>query len=224
MNIKITKEQHERLCKVDFEEYLFGSQLHGISNENSDRDFIRVYNQHAIFERNFYSYLPNIHSFQYDDVENNTQYVWMSEEQFWRNLWSGDGNMTADVVILSNRFTEPLHLCYTYKIIKGYLGTGKRDLKLHGKNDKKRFHAYRSFMMAEKLMQRELPTQLDIIELKKSYLPPTSVLIELEKVLRTRLNDMFQNNEILSYPVWKLEDNLLNLQVSSNNIKEFKYD
>ena len=34
MNIKITKEQHERLCLENYEEYLFGSQLHGIANEN----------------------------------------------------------------------------------------------------------------------------------------------------------------------------------------------
>ena len=80
MNIKITKEQHERLCTTDFEEFLFGSQLHGIANKNSDKDFIRVYKNKNLFKEGVYSHLPNIHSFQYDDVENNTQYIWMSEE------------------------------------------------------------------------------------------------------------------------------------------------
>ena len=43
MNLKITKEQHERLCSTHFNEYIFGSQLHGIASENSDEVFIRVY-------------------------------------------------------------------------------------------------------------------------------------------------------------------------------------
>ena len=42
MNIKINKELHEQLCKLEYKEYLFGSQLHGIANENSDYDYIRV--------------------------------------------------------------------------------------------------------------------------------------------------------------------------------------
>lgn len=89
MNIKITKEQHERLSNQFFNEYIFGSQLHGIASEDSDEDYIRVYDFDDVFPLERYTLpynLPNIHSFQYDDVENNKQYVWMSEEQFWRNL------------------------------------------------------------------------------------------------------------------------------------------
>lgn len=44
MNIKITKEEHERLCRVPYEEYLFGSRLFGTHTEKSDYDYIRVYN------------------------------------------------------------------------------------------------------------------------------------------------------------------------------------
>ena len=42
MNIKISKEQHERLCHLEFDEFLFGSQLHGIAGKDSDYDYIRV--------------------------------------------------------------------------------------------------------------------------------------------------------------------------------------
>ena len=46
----------------------------------------------------------SIHSWQFDDEENNTQYVWLTERQFYQNLFSGDGNMIADVVLLSGDF------------------------------------------------------------------------------------------------------------------------
>lgn len=227
MNIKITKEQHERLCKTWFKEYIFGSQLHGIATENSDEDYIRLYLFDDVFPLEMFSmpyYLPNIHSFQYDDVNNDKQYVWMSEEQFWRNLWSGDGNMVADVVLLSGEWGDPLHLCRTYKICKAYLGVAKRDLKLHGGIEKKCFHAYRSLMMAEKLMDNVLPTVQDIIDLKASNLPSTDVLKYKEGALRDRLNLMYNNGEILSYPKFEVDDTLLGMMFDSNNIKEFKYE
>lgn len=210
MNIKITKEQHERLCLEPFKEYLFGSQLHGIANENSDYDYVRVISDD--FYLSFTSlakYLPNIHSWQYDG-DNNTQYVWMTEKQFYHNLFSGDGNMLCDIVILSGNFDDPLFLTRTYKIIKGYIGTAKRDLKLHGSWDKKRFHAVRSFYMAEKLMKKEIPTTE---ELKKK-----------EVELRSALNDMLNKGEIDLYPSFSSNDDLIQLLLNANNIREFKYD
>lgn len=130
MNMKITKELHQQLCKLDFNEYLFGSRLHGIATETSDSDYIRVISDD--FYDNFTSlarYYPNIHSFQYTEGKD-IQYIWMTVSQFWNNLFSADGNMIADVVILSGEFENPLHLCRSYRVIKGYLGLVKRDLKL----------------------------------------------------------------------------------------------
>lgn len=226
MNIKITKEQHERLSEKYFAEYIFGSQLHGIASEDSDEDYIRVYDFDDVFPSEKFTLpyrLPSIHSFQHDDVENNKQYVWMTEEQFWRNLWSGDGNMVADVILLSGRFNNPLHLCRTYKICKAYIGVSKRDLKLHGNVEKKCFHAYRSLMMAEKLMDNVLPTTQDIIDLKASTLPSKEELFEKERELRKRLNDMYNKGEITLYPKFEVDDDLLGTMFDSNNIKEFKY-
>ena len=148
----------------------------------------------------------------------------MSEEQFWRNLWSGDGYMVADVVLLSGEWKDPLHLCRTYKICKAYLGVAKRDLKLHGGVEKKCFHAYRSLMMAEKLMDNVLPTVQDIIDLKASMLPSTEELFEKERELRGKLNDMYNRGEILSYPKFDVKDDLLGMMFDYNNIKEFKYE
>lgn len=220
MNIKLTKEEHERLCSSSFVEYVFGSKLHGIATEESDTDYIRVYEFNEVFgDESIGIFLPNIHSLQYDDNENNNQYVWMTTEQFYRNLLSGDGNMVADVHLLSGRFYRPMRYCRTQNVIKAYLGVAKRDLKMHGYIEKKRFHAYRSLMMAEKLIDNVLPTVQDIIDLKASKLPPTEELIILEKKLREELFEL----KLPRYPVIPVADTLLTKFYDSNNINEFKY-
>lgn len=227
MNIKISKELHEQLCQLEYKEYLFGSQLHGIANENSDYDYIRVISD------DFYSrfsslarFLPNIHSWQFDGES--VQYIWMTETQFWRGLFSGDGNNLSDVVLLSGKFENPMFLCKTYKIIKGFIGVAKRDLKLHGNNDKKKFHALRSMYMAEMLMDNKPPTVEGIKLLYKNYgecyLPSTEALKNKEVLLRERLNNMLNKGEIDLYPRFKEEDELVQILSHSNNIREFKYE
>jgi len=229
MNLKITKKLHEELPELKFEEYVFGSHLHGISNENSDYDYVRVIGDglYKHFE-SLAKYLPNIHSWQYDDVENKTQYVWMTQTQFYRNLFSGDGNMIADIVLMSGKFPDPLFLCRTYKIIKGYLGVAKRDLKLHGhktKSEKKIFHAMRSLYMAKCLMNNYLPNTQDIINLKLGSVEPSHVegLFDKESKYRKKLNEMLENKEIDMYPLFMESNELIQLMVNSNNVKEFKY-
>lgn len=226
MNVKINNKLHTELCKLSYKEYLFGSQLHGIATLESDFDYVRVISDS--FYKRFNSlakYYPNIHSFQYDG-SNNTQYIWMTESQFYYNLFSGDGNMLADIIILSGEWSEKdaLHLTHTYKIIKGYLGVAKRDLKLHGKIEKKRFHSLRSLMMAEKLINKELPNVGDIQMLKfVTNLPSKDKLLEIETTLRERLNRMLDRGEITHYPEFKEEDELVEIMMNSNNIKEFRY-
>lgn len=228
MNIKITKEHHDCLCTLPYKEYLFGSQLHGIANKNSDFDYVRVISDD--FYLSFTSlakYLPNIHSWQYDG-DNNTQYVWMTEKQFYHNLFSGDGNMLCDIVILSGKFDNPLFLTRTYKIIKGYIGVTKRDLKLHGNTEKKQFHALRSLYMADELLDGELPTVEKIKQLYKNYsgvnLPSKEYLVKKEQELRNRLNDMLNKGEIDMYPKFIESNELVQIMINTNNIREFKYE
>lgn len=232
MNVKINKQQHEYLCKhySDYNEYLFGSHLHGIATEESDKDVIRVISNDFYDEFNISkaTFLPNIHSFQYDDSENNMQVAWMTERQFWYNLWSGDGNMIADVVILSGHWDEPTIKLYTftYKVIKGYLGVAKRDLKLHPKSDKKRFHAWRSLKFASILLNGGIPTVSDIIKLKDEEVPSNSYMSLAESEIRAKLNVMLDRGDIRHYPEFAgFENNsLVKLMIESNNIREFRYE
>jgi len=224
MNIKISKEHHKKLESYGFIEYLFGSQLHGIATQKSDHDYVRVISDSFYEEFNTLAkFLPNIHSWQYDDKEKNIQYVWMTESQFYRNLFSGDGNMIADIVLLSGKFKNPIHLCRTYKIIKGYLGVAKRDLRLHGSSEKKRFHAWRSLYTAKCLINNFLPSVKDIKKLKKLPTPGKTLLSIREKELRDELSTMLHKNEIKLFPEFNEGNELAQIMIDGSNTKEFKY-
>ncbi len=221
MNIKITKQQHERLCGHEFTQYAFGSRLFGTHTESSDYDYIRIYEYDDVFDTK--SYHPNIHSFQYDDVDNNSQYIWMTKEQFYGCMFSGDGTMQTDILMFSGKFTseEAMNICRTYKVIKAYCGVARRDVKLHG-TDKKRFHAQRGIYIARSLMNGVLPNIKDIQNISKNLLERKE-LISLANETRNEANQMYMDGKLNNYYVPNTYDDLLNLMIGANNIKEFRY-
>lgn len=222
MNVKITKEQHERLCKSKYIEYEFGSRLFGTHREDSDYDYMRIYKYDSVYKKVIKG-LPNIHSLQYDNSENNTQYIWVTEEQFWTNLYSGDGTIHSDILMFSEGADDlALKMCRTFKIIRAYCGVAKRDLKLHnGKN--KLFHANRSLYIAECLIDNILPTKEKIQEIALN-LENKEVLLQKEIRTRQKASDMYQNHLLHNYYIPETEDDLLNIILQSNNTRKFKYE
>ena len=226
MNIKITKKQAEYFkqgglfpCK-----YIIGSYLYKTNRENSDTDYLIYYNS---FHKKSDLFYPNYHRFQYDDVENNAQYIFTSHESFWKNLFSGDSTINADVVLFHHDLAneEKLNMCRTYNIIKSFIGFAKRDIKNYkadkGKN--KLFHIERGLYCAEKLMNNELPI---LEEFKTFGNKHISDLEELEHNLRNKCNVMFEKNELTMYPKLPIEEpvnDLERLLIEANNIKEFRY-
>lgn len=233
MHVKITKEQHERLVNSNslIKEYKYGSHLFDMANENSDIDLLRIYDPTKVFnevEFKLIDHLPNIHSFQYDDVDNNTQIVWITPDQFWKGAASGDGIINLDICIFYDLWD--VEQLFTYNIIKAYLGIAKRDLKQFHKA-KKLFHAHKSLYIANCLMEKERPSEANIREIGLGhYTLPANILIENEKHLRIKLNKMLDDGLILHYHIpincetYKTEDSLLLTMVNANNVREFKYD
>lgn len=221
MNIKIDKIHHDRLSEASYKEYVFGSRLFGTNDENSDYDYIRVYKYDDVFNKTDFHY-PNIHSFQYDDKENNSQYIWMTERQFWYNLYSGDGTMMSDILLFSGEFEEiALKMTRTYKIIRAYLGVAKRDLKK--KNDsKKLFHAERSLYIAMTLIDGNIPNVEDIQNIKR-FPSEYDYLTEMEDRLRKKASSMYEKKELHNYYIQESGDALLDIMLQANNIREFKY-
>jgi len=225
MNIKITKEQHERLNKSRYIEYEFGSRLFGTNKEDSDYDYMRVYNYDSVFKEKVNG-LPSIHSFQYDDLENNSQYIWVSEEQFWANLKSGDGTIHSDILLFTGgneRIGEQvLKTCRTFKLIRAYCGVAKRDLKLHN-NKNKLFHANRSLYIAECLIDNILPKKEEIQKIALN-LKDKKYCIEMEGYLRQKASDMYQNHLLENYYIQETDDDLLNIMLQANNTRQFHYE
>lgn len=224
MNVKITKEEHERLQPAIIHKWLFGSRLFGTHSEDSDFDYICIYDYDWVYGEQTDYFLPNIHSFQYDDKENNTQYVYMTNKQFWVNLYSGDGTMQTDIVMFSGDWDESeiMTLCRTYKIIKAYCGMAKRDMTMHPNDPKKRFHAKRSVYIAQSLLDGQLP-KLDIIQtFKGGDFNPGDIIAD-SKSIRAHASDGYQNKRLHNYSIPLTSDSLLNKMLATNNIREFKY-
>lgn len=225
MNIKITKEQHERLNTSRYIQYEFGSRLFGTNREDSDYDYMRVYDYDSVFGEKYKGY-PNIHSFQYDDFVNNSQYIWVTQEQFYANLMSGDGTIHSDILLFSKESEkigdQVLKMCRTFKIIRAYCGVAKRDLKLHNSKNKL-FHANRSLYIAECLIDNILPKKEEIQKIALD-LKDKKYCTDLEAYLRQKASDMYQNHLLENYYIPDTGDDLLDIMIQANNTRQFKYE
>lgn len=222
MNIKISKEEHEFLLNYLVNQFTFGSRMYGTDTENSDTDYLCIYKFPTTGAWGKVLDYPSIHQFQYDDIENNAQYIWTSIYQFNQNLTSGDSIVNAEVLLFDDNIStiySKLELLRTYKIIKAFLGFAKRDLK-----NNKLFHAERCLYIAYCLLDNELPTLNVIREMKNgSIIYTLQALINLERELRERCNKLFEKGELQMYFIPKVENPLLQKLLDSNNTKEFKY-
>lgn len=236
MNIKISKIEHERLLEYELGRGLMGSRMYGTDDENSDTDALLIYNP-EVFSGNFPIFtwgLPNIHQFQYDDKENNIQYIWTTEEQFWRNLYSGDSTINVDMLLFGAlpevmgwddvTLGNEVDICRTYKIIKAFLGFAKRDLNRIKDGKHKMFHACRSLYMADCLLENEYPT-ISYIQTLKNVCDGFSIEAQKDymKQLRVKATRLYEENKLSLYYVPKEHDTLLDKLLQSNNTKQFTY-
>lgn len=223
MNIKINSKEFDFLKPNIEESFVIGSRMYRTNTEVSDTDILHI---HEGFELGSFKHLPNIHQFQYDEEETNTQHIITSYEQFWKNQSSGDSIINSEVIMFTN-FVAPsdrLNYVYTYKVIKAFLGFAKRDIK-----NKKVFHAYRCISIAESLILGKLPILEELIKAFKisSFKSDKELLFELAlkvETLRMLLNQMMDYGLIKDYYVPKIFNNVFQKLLSSNNTREFKYE
>lgn len=219
MNIPITKELAQRLDEHVKEEILYGSRLFNVHTENSDYDYICLYNYEDVFKENYF--LPNIHSFQYS--EGNADIIYMTYEQFWNAFYNADGTLYADIILFSEWFSsdEALKMCRSYKIIKGYCGTAKRDMDLNKqKLEKINRRSAKNLYIAECLLDNIMP-DLNVI---KNIFNTTQIVNELrekEEKLRNRAAMLFAANNLDNYHIPVTDDPLLNIMLHGNNLKEY---
>jgi hypothetical protein len=220
MNIPINKRQTDRLFPHVQQQFLYGSRLFKVHTKESDYDIVMLYQYDDVFEENYY--LPNIHSFQYTDIEKNQDIIFMTYEQFWKSFYDADGTLYADIVLFSKWFSndEALQMCRSYKIIKGYCGTAKRDLTSSGCTDKIIKRSAKNLYIAYCLLNNIFP---EIKQIKYIYKQNFDVkyLLQQEIDLRIKANEMFNENKLSNYSTPTTEDDLLNIMLHGNNLKEY---
>jgi predicted nucleotidyltransferase len=231
MNIKITKEEFDFIMSAPHfsGKKLIGSRLYETNTADSDTDYLVGYT--SFHESDLF--LPNLHTFQYDDKENNTQYVFSTPNQFWSNLFSGDSIINADVILYDTKkwtSEEQINILRTYNIIKAFIGFAKRDYKdlTEDKGKNKLFHICRCLYFADELLDNRLPKRSYI---KYLFTHPDE-FIKQEDIqeyingLRQRMNKLYENNELTKYPVAPIKPLQNSLEVKlfeSNNKKKFFY-
>lgn len=225
MNIKITKEQHERLLPQCIHQIPMGSHLYGTNTENSDLDILCIYKPFENWK--LLESLPNYHQYQYDCEETNTDFIYCTEGQFWKNQRSGDSTINSDVILFSDAITadkkDKIDYCRTQKVIKGYIGFANRDIKQYSKtkSSKKYFHIARGLLTAEYLLDGRI-LSLEYIQ-NIEDIGGIKELQQWQTELRERCNKMYEKKELENYYIEQTEDELYNILLNSNNTREFTY-
>ncbi len=226
MNIEISKEELSYLWSISKKPVIIGSRLYGVATEESDTDYFYVY---PPFDIEAESGFPNTHQFWYKDVENNADHIFTSYTQFWKNLFSGDSTINADILLFSDMkeiYTkeEVFSICNTFNVLKAFIGFAKRDLRQCAKKPKKLIHAARGLYCAEQILNGQLP---ELSEIAKIYSQPQNKeeLVKKEAELRKLCNEKYDAGKIERYYIPTLDLNSLEAKLlNSNNIKEFKYE
>lgn len=158
MNIHFAdKKLKEQLDHSTIFEIEVGSGMYRLKTSESDTDILKIYLEGDL---NLTSITPNHHQLQYNDTENNIDYIYTSLGQFVKNIISGDSTINYEV-LQSPEFRKEFKDLYFFvnkldkiNTIKSYLGMAKRDIKMLKKepSNKKAYHIQRGILFAESML------------------------------------------------------------------------
>jgi len=231
MNIKIIKEEHQKLLDHEIGSRItVGSHMYGTNTQDSDYDMVCFYSEEALgVDRDLYLQGVDVsHVFQYDCHESNSQFIWTTYEQFFRNIFGGDSVLFLEAWIWGFQEHRPdlANEIRTYNILKCILGFVKRDLKyLKTSKDKgnRQHHIERGLYMAEKILNKQVPILSDLKSLPNDR--PKEHMKDHRETLKNQLTEQYQNGNIKKYPVRNFNVNsLCRKLLNGMNTKEFKYE
>lgn len=189
MNIHFTdKKLKQQLDQSTIFEIEVGSGMYRLKTPGSDTDILKIYLEGDL---NLTSITPSHHQFQYNDNENNIDYIYTSLGQFVRNIISGDSTINYEVLV-SPELREEFKDLYFFvnkldkiNTIKSYLGMAKRDVKMLKKepSNKKAYHIRRGILFAESLLNDvNIFDTLDLHRDNLSVVRDTNSLLDFEHI------------------------------------------
>lgn len=198
MNIHFTdKKLKEELDQSTIFEIEVGSGMYGLKTPESDTDILKIYLEGSL---NLTSITPNHHQLQFNDTENNIDYIYTSLGQFVKNIISGDSTINYEVLQHPD-FREQFKDLYFFvntidkiNTIKSYLGMAKRDIKSFKKepSNKKAYHIQRGILFAESMLNDvDIFETLDLHRENLSLIRDSNSLLDFEHIIKrdeTRVN------------------------------------
>lgn len=191
MNIKIVDPIPENEVIVTIP---FGSHVYGTNTVKSDKDFVKIIKQDTGNLILQYVHKPNQYSLVLNDGRGQVDYIYVSEESFWKQCVDGS-NVVFFEALHTKEFQEYypkrwptgdymgflIGHAYNSRNTKAMLGMAKRDLHY----PERYHHVTRCIWMAEKIIAKEL------IDLKEvAQLPQTltdNKLAIADKIAKLRL-------------------------------------
>ena len=197
MNIHFTnKNLKEQLDKSTIFKIEVGSGMYKLKTPESDTDILCIYLEGSL---NLTSITQTHHQLQYNDNENNIDYIYTSLGQFVRNIISGDSTINHEV-LQSSEFINKFHN-YTLLILflnffrpfKSF-SCSSRDVKMLKKelSHKKAYHIKRGILFAESILNDvNIFYSLDIHRKNLSTIRDTGTLLDFEgfiQIQEARIN------------------------------------
>lgn len=248
MNIHFTnKDLFDRLLESTIFSTEIGSKMYGTSDEESDIDILNIYKTSDI-ELN--SILNSHHQLQYK--KDGVDYIFTSLHSFLRNILNGDSTINFEVInhkkiVYSDLcfLYEKRKFFYTYKIMRSYLGFGRRDLKQinlgkgNREKNKKLFHAYRCYKSCldiyngnfESVMNdsKSIKIKKDIFNIKnykdRDYYK--ELFMNNISELRTKVNNDYNNGKLINFmKVSNISyiDSMIEYIMSKNTFNKMKFN
>ena len=213
MNIHFTDDKIlNSLVESTIIKIKIGSHMYGTNDNFSDIDYLSIY---VPCEKEESFFTKSHHQFQYKDIDNNIDYLFISIDSFISNALSGDSTINFETIYSNDLKNSELSFLYdmrnefiNYKIVRSYLGLARRDYK-HLKlamNKRERLkkigHIYRGYKFATYILQFDFSPILkkdDLLEI--GNINSLSDYVEIKKYtteLMTKINFMRDNlaNEI----------------------------
>lgn len=231
MNIHFTnKKLKESLDQSTIFKIEVGSGMYGLKTPESDTDILCIYLEGSL---NLTSITPNHHQLQYNDIDNNIDYIYTSLGQFIKNIISGDSTINYEV-LQSPEFRKQFPDLYFHvnnldkiNTVKSYLGMAKRDLKMLNKeySNKKVYHIKRGILFAESMLNDvNIFCTLDMYRENLSTIRDTQTLLDFAgfiQIQEARINYLRESIKNKQFKPSSLDMHNINVAIL-NVYEEYK--
>lgn len=219
-------ELFDNLMKNKIKQFVVGSHMYNLNNENSDIDYLTVY-----FDVN-YGISWEHHQLQYKN--NGIDYNFTSLQNFIRNILTGDSTINFELLYSDELAKSELSFLFdlkdhfhTYNIIISYLGMAKRDFKMLNRDSgefrkfdkeiaKKMCHFLRGYLFAEMIFNHSFDLTMNTKLLEHSFNTDNEFLTKIKNL------DIVFDEDLIKYVKFINEVKIVELRTLVNKSLEQK--